>query len=72
VEIKARVENLVAVTARARVLADRGPTRLVQDDVYFAVPEGRFKVRRLSSSEGVRIPTISATWSEGIPAVVPI
>jgi predicted adenylyl cyclase CyaB len=52
VEIKARASDLAIVARRASAIADRGPIRLFQDDIYFRCPEGRLKLRRFSSSEG--------------------
>jgi predicted adenylyl cyclase CyaB len=52
VEIKARVENIDALRARARSLAGSEPEVLNQVDTFFTVPGGRFKLRRLSDSSG--------------------
>jgi predicted adenylyl cyclase CyaB len=52
VEIKARLESLAAVAARAATLADRGPIEIRQDDTFFACARGRLKLRTLSPDEG--------------------
>jgi len=52
VEIKARVADLPAIEARARALADQGPFELMQDDTFFACPNGRLKLRELAADEG--------------------
>lgn len=49
IEIKARVADLAALEARARLLADRGPMELEQDDTFFPCPNGRLKLRQLGS-----------------------
>ena len=52
VEIKARIEDISTVAARARAIADRAPIEIFQEDTYFDCPEGRLKLRRLSGEEG--------------------
>ena len=52
VEIKARVENIRPVLARAAELADEGPVEIVQDDTFFACNNGRLKLRAFPSGEG--------------------
>ncbi len=52
VEIKARIQNIEAIAARAAARADHGPIELEQDDTFFACPGGRLKVRALSAHEG--------------------
>lgn len=52
VEIKARVEDLPALEARAAALADRDPMDIAQDDTFFHCATGRLKLRRFSASEG--------------------
>ena len=52
VEIKARIEDLSAVAARAYLIADQEPVEILQEDIYFNCSEGRLKLRRFSSSEG--------------------
>jgi predicted adenylyl cyclase CyaB len=52
VEIKARIESVEALTPRAAALADHGPTEIVQDDTFFACPNGRLKLRAFSAADG--------------------
>lgn len=52
VEIKARVDDLGALAARAAALADRGPIDLAQDDTFFPAPNGRLKLRAHSTGDG--------------------
>jgi adenylate cyclase len=52
VEIKARVGDLSALRQRVEPLADDGPRVLQQEDTFFHCPNGRLKLRRLSSREG--------------------
>jgi adenylate cyclase class IV len=52
VEVKARIDSVPALTPRAAALADRGPIEIVQDDTFFACPNGRLKLRALSATEG--------------------
>lgn len=52
VEIKARIESVEALTPRAAALADQGPTEIVQDDTFFACPNGRLKLRAFSATDG--------------------
>ncbi|MDM7997810.1 MAG: class IV adenylate cyclase [Acidobacteriota bacterium] len=52
VEIKARVENMYLIFARAAALADEGPVEIVQDDTFFACSNGRLKLRVVSPDEG--------------------
>lgn len=52
VEIKARIESVDALTPRAAALADQGPTEIVQDDTFFACPNGRLKLRAFSATAG--------------------
>ncbi len=52
VEIKARIESVEALAARAAALADHGPVEIAQDDTFFACPRGRLKLRALSPDEG--------------------
>jgi len=41
IEIKARIDSVEALLPRARALADGPAQTLLQDDIFFAVPEGR-------------------------------
>ena len=52
VEIKARIESVEALTQRAAAMADQGPTQIVQDDTFFACPNGRLKLRAFSATSG--------------------
>lgn len=52
VEIKARIDSVDALLARARAIADGGPTEIFQDDTFFACPNGRLKLRAFSESSG--------------------
>lgn len=52
IEIKARVADLAALTARAAGLADAGPTAIFQDDTFFACAEGRLKLRDFGDGHG--------------------
>ena len=52
VEIKARVRDLEALERKAARLADRGPRILVQNDVFFHAPQGRFKLRSFPEGHG--------------------
>ena len=46
VEIKARIGSVDAVLPRARALADGDAVAIDQDDTFYAVPNGRLKLRR--------------------------
>lgn len=46
VEIKARVADLSAVSARAQAIADHAPRVLNQEDTFFRCQNGRLKLRR--------------------------
>jgi len=52
VEIKARIESIESMSLRAAAIADRGPTRITQDDTFFVCPKGRLKLRLLAPEEG--------------------
>jgi adenylate cyclase class IV len=52
IEIKARVPDLDAVRASVRLLASHPGEILEQTDIFFAVPDGRLKVRRFSDGTG--------------------
>lgn len=52
VEIKARLDNLNAVTAKAAAMADKGPIPIAQDDTFFRCDNGRLKLRVFSETEG--------------------
>ncbi|CCF96181.1 MULTISPECIES: class IV adenylate cyclase [Ralstonia solanacearum species complex] len=52
VEIKARVRDVAALTARAAALAEAGPEHIEQDDTFFACAHGRLKLRQFSPERG--------------------
>ena len=52
VEIKARVADLSAVEAQARLIATEGPQDIAQDDTFFRCGSGRLKLRELSATHG--------------------
>jgi predicted adenylyl cyclase CyaB len=52
VEIKARIDRIGSVFAKAAALADEGPIEIVQDDTFFACKNGRLKLRVSSPDEG--------------------
>jgi len=52
IEIKARIASVEALAHKAAALADEGPIELTQDDTFFTCPNGRLKLRALSSTEG--------------------
>ena len=52
VEIKARIENINSIFSKAASLADKGPVEILQDDTFFACPNGRLKLRAFSSEKG--------------------
>jgi adenylate cyclase class IV len=43
IEIKARVEDIEALTAKVTAIADQGPIEIIQDDTFFACDAGRLK-----------------------------
>lgn len=52
VEIKARLSHRAPIEARATALAQEGPILIVQEDIFFQVPQGRLKLRILSEEQG--------------------
>ncbi len=52
VEIKARVDDLAPIRARAMALAGGPGERLRQTDTFFLVPSGRLKVRTFADGSG--------------------
>ena len=52
IEIKARVEHMATLVARAAAIADQGPVELQQDDTFFVCPSGRLKLRSFATGEG--------------------
>lgn len=47
-EIKIRIDSVEALLPRACALADGGPERIAQDDTFYAVAQGRLKLRRFA------------------------
>lgn len=52
VEIKARIESVDTLLARARALADGPPRPIAQDDTFFACRHGRLKLRDFGDGRG--------------------
>ncbi len=52
IEIKARIGSVEAVIPLVEAVADRGPVEIVQDDFFFACPNGRLKLRTLAPDRG--------------------
>ncbi len=52
IEIKARIPGLDAIRAKALSMASEPSETLQQTDTFFAVPEGRLKVREFSDGTG--------------------
>jgi len=52
VEIKARIASVEALLPKVRLIADRGPWEMRQDDTYFACATGRLKLRTFSEDAG--------------------
>ena len=52
VEIKARIDSVDALLARALPLADGPPERIEQDDTFFACANGRLKLRQFGDGRG--------------------
>jgi len=52
IEIKARVENITALIAKAAAIAQKGPIEIAQDDTFFHCPAGRLKLRAFSATSG--------------------
>jgi adenylate cyclase class IV len=52
VEVKARVASVAGLAPRVAAIATEGPTRIVQDDTFFACDGGRLKLRAFSPSAG--------------------
>jgi adenylate cyclase class IV len=52
IEIKARVESLETLAARAAALAADGPLEMVQDDTFFPCSAGRLKLRDFLNGTG--------------------
>jgi predicted adenylyl cyclase CyaB len=52
IEIKARVADMDALTARAAAIADSGPVEIAQDDTFFRCDNGRLKLRTYADGTG--------------------
>jgi predicted adenylyl cyclase CyaB len=52
IEIKARIESVESLLPVAAEIADEGPIEIVQDDTFFACPNGRLKLRAFSEHDG--------------------
>jgi predicted adenylyl cyclase CyaB len=52
IEIKARVADMPALTARTAAIADSGPVEIPQDDTFFRCDNGRLKLRVFESGHG--------------------
>jgi len=52
IEVKARVDDVGLLKGRIAVLSDQPPVQITQDDVFFACPDGRIKLRFLSEGQG--------------------
>jgi len=52
VEIKARIDSVEALGAKAAAFASEGPIEIAQDDTFFRCDAGRLKLRTLSATEG--------------------
>ena len=52
IEIKARVADLSAIEAKARLIATEGPQDIAQDDTFFKCGSGRLKLREFSETRG--------------------
>ncbi len=48
IEIKAHVDSLEALAAKATALADQSPVEIAQDDTFFRCDAGRLKLRDLA------------------------
>jgi predicted adenylyl cyclase CyaB len=52
IEIKARIKAVSALYEKAALLADAGPTDIVQEDVFFNCDRGRLKLRSFADGSG--------------------
>jgi adenylate cyclase class IV len=52
IEIKAHVDDIDALTAKAAAIADEGPIEIAQDDTFFRCDSGRLKLRTFSNGTG--------------------
>jgi adenylate cyclase class IV len=60
VEIKARIDHVESLLARAQPWADGPPQRIEQDDTFFACAHGRLKLRDFGDGSGELIHYIRA------------
>jgi predicted adenylyl cyclase CyaB len=52
IEIKARIDDVAALSLKAAAIATTGPIEIAQDDTFFRCANGRLKLRSFSASEG--------------------
>lgn len=52
IEIKARARNFAEIRRRAEALSDKPVDVLPQEDIFFNTPQGRLKLRILSTGQG--------------------
>jgi len=52
IEIKARIRNFADITARAEKLSDTPVEIIPQEDTFFNTPQGRLKLRVLTTDRG--------------------
>ena len=52
IEIKAQIESIESLLPLVAKIADEGPIEIVQDDTFFACPNGRLKLRAFSEHDG--------------------
>ncbi len=53
IEIKARIDSVAKLLPRAQALAaGQAPVEILQDDTFFACPNGRLKLRAFSAESG--------------------
>jgi len=52
IEIKARIDSVESLWPLVVNIADEGPIEIIQDDTFFACPNGRLKLRAFSDHDG--------------------
>ncbi len=52
IEIKARIQSVEALAAKAAAVADEGPIEIAQDDTFFRCDSGRLKLRAFANGTG--------------------
>jgi predicted adenylyl cyclase CyaB len=52
IEIKARIESVESMAAKAAAIANAGPIEITQDDSFFRCEAGRLKLRTFSADRG--------------------